>query len=319
MLRLLGLLHRLGRNPEMLAQIFRRRLAQMRHLVLEQLPVLVHAPAERGHPAKTRLDHHDLEVGKALEHAFEDEACRLRLAAGGVLGHLLDVERRPAGIAGGASAGSEHVDADGEARLDRRFIDRPVGLLADQVVGPALEQHMGEALVAGAQADFLDRGGRVLERHHHRRQQPRIARVPVVELEFVHREAHGGAEFRVLVALPARRERIHDRVFDRIDVEELLLHKIEIARRQPAAGRPAIAARGLRLHLGIGKPRQVPLARARAVGLRMVPPALAEIGPQILERALRMDVDIEDLQAGLLGHRRLAHFHVHQASSLRRA
>src|SRR5262245_12770618 len=71
---LLRFLHRLGRDPEMLAQIFRRRLAQMRDLVLHALPVLVEPPAERRDPGETRLDQYDLELGVALEHTLNDQA-----------------------------------------------------------------------------------------------------------------------------------------------------------------------------------------------------------------------------------------------------
>src|SRR5262249_49102630 len=61
--------------------------------------------------------------------------------------------------------------------------------------------------------------------------------------------------------------------------------------------------------------------RCLAVGLQIVPPAIAEIGPQILERALGMDVAVEDADARLaavLGAMHgLSHLDVHRASSLR--
>src|SRR5262249_15912077 len=68
MLRLFGLLHWLGRDPDMLAHVLRRRLAQVRHLVLEPLPVVVHPPADRRQPAEPALDHDDFQIGIALEH-----------------------------------------------------------------------------------------------------------------------------------------------------------------------------------------------------------------------------------------------------------
>src|SRR5215813_3330747 len=100
----------------MLAQIFRWRALEVGHVGLERLPVLVHAPAERRHPAEARLDHHDLELRIALEHAFENEAHDLRLTAGGVLGHVLDIERWPASVARRPAAGAENVDADRQPR-----------------------------------------------------------------------------------------------------------------------------------------------------------------------------------------------------------
>ena len=216
-------------------------------------------------PGEAGFDHHDLELGIALEHAFHDQARDLRLAAGGVLGHVLDVERRPAGIARRPAAGAEDVHADRQPGLDRRLVDRPIALLAHELAGAAAQQHMGEAAIARARLDFGARRFAVLVRNDDRRQEPRIAPVPAFELELVGGKRHGGAEFIVLVALPGRRERIHDRVFDPVEVEMLLAHEIEIAGRQPAAGRPGIAARGQRLALGIGKAlgEALPLPRAR--------------------------------------------------------
>ena len=100
------------------------------------------------------------------------------------------------------------------------------------------------------------------------------------------RERHGGAELVVLLALPRGRERIHDAPFDAVEIEVLLAHEVEIARRQAAAGRPGVAPRGERLALGIRKAFDVAVALTLAVGLQIVPPAIAEIRPQILERLL---------------------------------
>src|SRR6266705_3465006 len=62
-------------------------------------------------------------------------------------------------------------------------------------------------------------------------------------------------------------------------------------------------------------------ADALAVGLQIIPPAIAEIGPQILERALGVDIAVEDADARLaavLGAMHgLSHLDVHRASSLR--
>ena len=156
---------------------------------------------------------------------------------------------------------------------------------------------MGEAAIAGALADFGARRLAVLVGHDDRGLEPRIAPVPALELVLVGGERHGGAELVVLVALPGRRERIHDAPFDAVEIEMLLAHEVEIARRQSAAGRPGVAARRQRLALGIGKALDVAVALALPVGLQIVPPAIAEIGPQILERALGMDVAVDDADA----------------------
>src|SRR5262249_46114228 len=108
---------------------------------------------------------------------------------------------------------------------------------------------MREAFVAGAAADLGPRGFAILVRHDHGGEEPTVAPMPAVELELVRGRCHGDAELVVLVALPGRRERVHDRVFDWVEIEILLFHETEIARRQAAAGRPAVAARRERLAL----------------------------------------------------------------------
>src|SRR5262249_22544878 len=129
--------------------------------------------------------------------------------------------------------------------------------------------------------------------------EPWIAPVPAFELVLVGGERHGGAELVVLLALPRGRERIHDAPFDAVEIEVLLAHEVEIARRQAAAGRPGVAPRGERLALGIRKAFDVAVALTLAVRLQIVPPAIAEIRPQILKRALGMDIAVEDTDARL--------------------
>src|SRR5690242_5607258 len=97
--------------------------------------------------------------------------------------------------------------------------------------------------------------------------------------------SHRSRELVILIALPCRGERIHDRVFDGMGVEILLLHEIEVACGQSATGRPAIAPRGKRLTLGVRKALLKTLARAGAVGLDVIPPAIAQIGLEVLHRA----------------------------------
>ena len=81
---------------------------------------------------------------------------------------------------------------------------------------------------------------------------------------------------------------------DPVEIEMLLAHEVEVARRQSAAGRPGVAPRRKRLALGIGKAFDVAVALTLPVGLQIIPPAIAEIGTQILERALGMDIAVED-------------------------
>src|SRR5215510_6170201 len=121
--------------------------------------------------------------------------------------------------------------------------------------------------------------------------------------------------------LPRGRERIHDAPFDAVEIEVLLAHEVEIARRQTAAGRPGVAPRGERLALGIGKAFDVAVTLTLAVGLQIVPPTIAEIGSQILERALGMDIAVENTDARLAAVLGATHglpdLDIHRASSLR--
>src|SRR6266702_7908617 len=93
--RLVGLVDRLGREPEMLADIFGRFSLEMRNLAVEALEMLVHPPHRRRDPAETALDEDDLQFGKALEHALDDQAGKLRRDGVSVRMVLLDIIGRP--------------------------------------------------------------------------------------------------------------------------------------------------------------------------------------------------------------------------------
>jgi hypothetical protein len=58
--------------------------------------------------------------------------------------------------------------------------------------------------------DFLHRGVRVLERDDDRSLEPRLRDQPFVQDPFIHRVAHGGAEFAVLERLPVFAGRVQD-------------------------------------------------------------------------------------------------------------
>src|SRR5262245_37285238 len=126
---------------------------------------------------------------------------------------------------------------------------------------------MRKAPVAGTAADLLHRELGVLVGNNDRRLEPRLALVPPFELVLVGGKRHGRAELVVLLALPRGRERVHDAPFDAVEIEVLLAHEIEIARRQSTAGRPGVAARSERLTLGVGKAPDVAVALPLPVGL----------------------------------------------------
>ena len=209
------------------------------------------------------------------------------------------------------------MNADGKAGLDRRLEDRPVAALAEKLAGAAQEQDVGETAIAGAFAN-LDAGQfAVLIGNDDGGLEPRIAPVPAFELILVGGKRHGGAELVVLLALPGRRKRIHHAPFDPVEIEMLLAHEVEIARRQSAAGRPGVAPRRKRMALGIGKAFDVAVALTLPVGLQIIPPAIAEIGTQILERALGMDIAVEDADPRLGPDLWLPHLDVHGGCSFK--
>src|SRR5215475_1893907 len=121
----------------MLADIFRWWAGQMRDLVAHLLPQLVETPAERRQPAEAAFDHDDLEIAIAVEQAFHHHAGDHRLGGRGVLGHLLDIERRPAAIGHGPAAVAERMDTDWQAGFHCRPIDWPVALAAEGFGGAA--------------------------------------------------------------------------------------------------------------------------------------------------------------------------------------
>ena len=133
MLAPLRIFHRLRGPPDVVADIFRRPALEMRHLAVQPLETLVEPPAQRRRPAEAGLDHHHLQFRIALEHAFEHEARQRGLLALRMADHLLDVKARPARRGDRIAAEAEGVDADRQADLLRRLIDRPVAALAERL------------------------------------------------------------------------------------------------------------------------------------------------------------------------------------------
>jgi len=89
--RLVRLLHRLRRQPEVLTDVLRRRLLQLRHLLLELLPGRVEPSGQRRQPGEAALDQHDLQRRELLEDALTDEADQLRLKSGRHAGVVFEV------------------------------------------------------------------------------------------------------------------------------------------------------------------------------------------------------------------------------------
>ena len=222
----------------------------MRHLLPQLGELPVHPPGVRGRPGEAGLDQHHLQRREALEHALEDQAGQHRLLALRVTDHLLDVVGRPA--AGG----------DRACRHSRRHGCRPAGWpppppgrSASSAAGPSgsavrvSSSTWAKFAIAGALLDHLRRGRAVLERHHHRRLQPRIARGPFRHLPLVGGMRQRRRQIRVLRALAAG-QRIENAERDVVRIEMLLGHERRgrcrdcrrSARRR--AGRPAAGPSG---------------------------------------------------------------------------
>ena len=134
------LFHRLRREPDMLADVFRRPALQMRRLVAQPSPVLVQPPHQRRQPGDAGLDEQHPQAGKALEHAFQHEAGQQRLAALRVADHLLDVVGRPAAAGDRKAAIAEGMHGNRQPRAFGGCKDRPVFALAQRLGGAAQDQ-----------------------------------------------------------------------------------------------------------------------------------------------------------------------------------
>ena len=192
------------------------------------------------------------------------------------------------------------MDADRQADLCRRLIDRPVAALAERLDIAAEQQHLHEIRIAGALADLGGGGRAVLVGDDDRTLQAGILAGPFLDLPVVDRGADRSGQIVVAQALPAG-ERIEHAERDVVGIEQLLLHEGQRGTLRPAFRRPSVAARGIRLRLRIGRAFHHALIGLLAVGLEMRVPALGEERIEFgLGGARRMDVAIGDrgLDAG---------------------
>ncbi len=117
--------------------------------------------------------------------------------------HLLDVEARPAGRGERIAAEAEGMDADRQADLLRRLVDRPVAALAERLDVAREQQHLDEIRIAGALADFGGGGNAVFIGDDDRALQARILGCPFLDLPVVDRGADRAGQILVAQALPA--------------------------------------------------------------------------------------------------------------------
>src|SRR5262249_21531432 len=205
--------------------------------------------------------------------------------------------------------------ADRKAGLDGRLVDRPVASPPERLAGAAEHEHLAELAPAGTAPDLARGRHAVLVGHADRRAEPRLAANPELGLRLVRGRRHGGGKIGVLLAEPGRRERGQDGVVDPIEIEMLLADEVDIAPGH-TAGRPGIAARrqrgDLRELIALGMP--VPLADA--VGVQILPPAVAQMRLELLVRDPGVEVAVDDLDLGLLRPQRGLELHVHGRRSL---
>src|SRR5215471_20752838 len=99
--------------------------------------------------------------------------------------HFLDVKARPARGRNRIAAETEGVDADREAGLLCRFIDRPIAALAERLDIAAEQQYLREILIARALPDFGGRCRSILIGDHDGGLQPLVPAGPFLDLPVV--------------------------------------------------------------------------------------------------------------------------------------
>src|SRR6266446_3822138 len=246
MIATLGVFHRLRGPIDVVADIFRRRAFDVRHLAFQPLPALVEPPRQRRRPTKTGLDHNHLEFLVPLQHALEHDAGERSLLALRMADHLLDVEARPARCRDRIAAEAKGMHADRKPGLLRGLINRPVAALAERLDVAAEQQHLDEIPVAGAFADFFGRRQAVLVADHDRALEARILAGPFLDLPVVDRGAERGAELMIADALSAG-ERIENAQHDIVRIEMLLLHERQRRTLGTAFRRIGVPSRRVRL------------------------------------------------------------------------
>src|SRR5712691_4767871 len=196
---LVGFVDRLGREPELLTDIFGRAALQMRHLAAEAVEMAVHPPHRRRDPAETALDEDDLELRETLGDAFDHEARKLRRHGVRVRLMLLAIIGRPAAAGRRVAAIAADMNAERQAQVLRALVDRPVAPAAERLIGTRRDVDLHILAGLGTAVDLGDRQYRVVLPRQYRSLQPRLAVTPVRQLPIVDGALDRGAEFKVLL------------------------------------------------------------------------------------------------------------------------
>src|SRR3954453_2945577 len=115
----------------------------MRHLAAEALEMLVHPPHPGRDPTEAALDEDELQFWKALRHALDHEAGKLRRNRVRVGLVLLDIIGRPAPPGGPSPAIAADMDAERQAQRLRTFVDGPIAAAAERLVGAWRDVDLG--------------------------------------------------------------------------------------------------------------------------------------------------------------------------------
>ena len=224
---------------------------------------------------------------------------------------VLHVEARPAERGHGMAIGAAGMDADRQAVALRCGVERPEMPAPERHLAHRQHQHLDEAWVGGEPLDLLDGELDVLQRHHDRGAQARIAVEPFPRDPVVDRAGEGARHVLVEGKLDAI-ETIADREARAPAVEHLGAERAR--RRSPAACRaPGIRPRRDRRIGRIGDAVQ-PLDAAID---DLVAPERLKIGQQRLDAGhRRVHVAIDRFHRGGHGGRYLAsRRRVHNACS----
>ena len=180
------------------------------------------------------------------------------------------------------------MDADRQVMPLRRRVDRPVEALAERHVAHRRHEHLHEAPVGRAALDLVDRHFGILQRHHDRRAQPRLAIEPLPRDPIVERLREGRRHVLAEQQVHAV-EAIADGDAGAEARERLAAERFEVG-SGPAAAAAPIRPRAERRMLRIGD--RIELVHAALHdGLA---PVTAEIRQQrIHPRYRRMDIAVD--------------------------
>src|SRR3954451_5933735 len=269
----------------------------MRHLAAEALEMLVHPPHRGWDPAEAALDEDELQFWKALRHALDHEAGKLRRNRVRVGLVLLDVIGWPAATGRRVPAIAADMDAERQGQFLGTLVDRPVAAAAQRLVGARRDVDLDVFADFRAAFDLGDGEINTVLPDQDRSLQARVAMRPERQLPIVDGTLDCGAEFEVLLREDEEIEHLQNPELDVERIEMLLLHEGEIRTGRPARRRPRIAARDQRRRARIGRGEQIGRAQMAAIFLQMLLPAFGQKLVEIVERMQdRMDVAIDDAQ-----------------------